>query len=79
MNSWDNGPGNNNYGHDGWHFCDQNNNNIGPVSRGQILELLDKANYTKVATYGNKASAIVGRQSANLKSSGNNCEMRIFV
>ena len=40
MNSWDNGPGNNNYGHDGWHFCDQNNNNIGPVSRGQILDLL---------------------------------------
>lgn len=36
MNNWD--ELNRNGG--GWHFCDQNNENIGPVSRKQILEML---------------------------------------
>ena len=40
MNNWDNSNNNNNVNGDGWHFCDQNNANIGPVSRTQIIEML---------------------------------------
>ena len=40
MNNWDNSNNNNNVNGGGWHFCDQNNANIGPVSRTQIIEML---------------------------------------
>jgi hypothetical protein len=40
MNNWDEMNNNSGSNGGGWHFCDQNNENIGPVSRKQILEML---------------------------------------